>query len=156
MKIIFASLLTALVFVCSVDAVYACSCPKFVPPGEVLTREQEIKQLLESDGATVFAGEVTSIIPDADQPYFRDVTFSVDQYWAGIVPSEITVRSFQPSAACSVDLRLGASYLMFAKAYQNGVYADDCFGIQELEKAAEDLNHLGKGKQPVVKKPQNN
>lgn len=155
MKSMFAVLVVALLLLTLGQAAYACVCPE-LGPAQVLTREQEIEQILKSDGATVFTGEVTSINLDGDQPYFSDVTFRVDQYWAGIVPREIIVRAFRPDAACSVELRLGESYLMFAKAYQNAVYADECFGIKAREKASEDLNYLGKGKPPIVEKNKNN
>jgi hypothetical protein len=136
--------------------VYACSCPKFGPPGEVLTREQQIKRMVQRSDTVVFSGEVISIKDIADQKYFRDITFKAGRYWNGTVTSELTIRSFQPFSSCAFDFKIGASYLMFAILYQNGLYADECYGIQELKNAVEDLKHLGQGKIPAEKEPKDN
>jgi hypothetical protein len=135
------------------ESVYACSCPKFGPAGEVLTRDQEIRRIIARGDTAVFTGEVISIKDITDQEYFRDITFKVDRYWNGIVTRDFTIRSFQPDSSCAFDFRIGTSYLMFSHVYQNGVYADECYGIYELKTAVEDIKHLGNSKIPLVKKP---
>lgn len=145
-------LFTILMCLCTAESANACSCPKFGPPGEVLTREQEIKRIGERSDTAVFSGKLISISNIADQKYFRDLTFMVDQFWNGNITSELPIRSFQPDSSCAFDFRIGTRYLIFATLYQNGWYADECSGIQELTNAVEDLKHLGKGKIPVVKR----
>lgn len=137
------------------ESVYACNCPAFGPPGRALTRDQENRKKAARYDTAVFTGVVTALGQKNDRKYFRDITFNVEQFWSGDITKEVVVRSFQPDLSCVFDLRVGASYLVFARLYQNGFYADECYGIQELEYSAADIQQLGKGKVPFVKRSKN-
>lgn len=122
-------------------SVFACSCPTI---GGI---DQELKWKLKELQA-VFSGKVIEI---TKVPQSRDISVKIEvkEIWKGRISLEVNITTPDHPGACGVLFEIGKSYLVFASRSDEGNLTTGlCLNNRELEKAAEELEILGKGKQP--------
>jgi hypothetical protein len=141
-KAIFAITTFMAVLICCQPQVLACVC---VSMGYTL--DQQIKGELKRNGA-IFWGEVTEIVPRTTD---RNIIFRVDKFWKGDVSEKFTVASHY-NDSCEYPFVVGHSFLIFAHPWQGKPFTGTCTLTRDMEKAAEELKILGKGKTPEEKK----
>ena len=94
----------------------------------------------------VFAGTVRSV---AEEGGARRAVFAVDRVWRGAPGQEVTIVTANSSAACGVDFREGAAYVVFADADAGGqLQAGACGHTAELGGAGPVVRALGEANQP--------
>lgn len=93
----------------------------------------------------VFTGKVIEITRNPPQYRLR-----VERSWKDLLPDtrpkEILLTAY--SADCEVPFEVGRTYLVYAYETVNNLTTNQCLENKEIEKAAEDLKVLGKGKKP--------
>jgi hypothetical protein len=126
----------------SASAAYPCSC-EF---------SKASKKLREAKA--VFVGEVVKIgRNEKDKSATVAIKFKVERRWKGAKDSEITVVS-APAICCTCGLRVsvGTKYLIYAYEIGEGQLETSLCSSMPLERAAEELAVLGKGKKPKQKR----
>jgi len=116
-------------------AVFACRC---MPPGtpiESLDISTEVfsGRVIDIDRLNVRSGAVT------------EVTFRVDTVWKGIITSSYAIKSMEGSSVCGFIFEKGKKYIVYA--YSNTT--NSCSRTRLLSDAAEDIEELGPGKEPL-------
>jgi hypothetical protein len=77
------------------------------------------------------------------------VKIEVKEIWKGILSKKVNIATPEHSGMCGVSFEIGKSYLVFASHSTEGNLSTGlCLNNKELEKAAEELEILGKGKKP--------
>jgi hypothetical protein len=126
------------------SAVYACSC-------EIPDRSKAFKQ-----AKAIFIGQVIEINQvkyQEDKPdglfYAYTIKFKVERYWKGNKTSEVVVLSDQGLLPCHTSkFIVGKRYLVYA--YGKKLLAPiNCNRSRAVEDASEDLEKLGKGREPL-------
>ena len=87
------------------------------------------------------------------------VAFKVEQWWKGEVVPEIILATEQTKnsegtgtgGSCDYNFKVDESYLVYAYGKKNELRTSSCSRTMPLDKAGEDLNVLGEGKEPILK-----
>ncbi len=81
------------------------------------------------------------------------VKIEVKEIWKGLLSKEVNIATPNQTGMCGVSFEIGKSYLVFASHSAEGNLSTGlCLKNKELEKAAEELEILGKGKKPKSSK----
>lgn len=137
-KIVFLSVVVALLVVVNIAPVFACECLPRGTPTEELNK-----------AAAVFSGKVTATrIVQGDQFPEVEVTFDVSTVWKGLVSKTIIVKTADNSAACGYPFRAGEEYIVYAYGEEDDLQTGICTRTAFLTRAQEDLTELGEGKTP--------
>lgn len=150
---------------------FGCSC--------VSMPDESLRHLImrNVDGATVvFAGKVVGFeyrkgIPNEYMDSrekesgrhidyeTRVVKFQVERRWKGEVTTEIILATdvtqnsdgTTTNSSCDYKYKQGENYLVYASGKENVLRTNYCSRTMPLDKAGEDLNVLGEGKEPILK-----
>jgi hypothetical protein len=109
-KIIYISLVLAIIFIASAEKSFACSCMISDEP-----LETQIKKAFDGSEA-VFSGEVVSVEPKDEDTL--SIKFKTSQVWKGEESEEFTINTANQSAMCGYYFEVGKKYLVYA--YQSG------------------------------------
>ena len=145
MKTMFTLALIGFALLMCERSAFACGCPTVGG----FTREQEVQGIVNRAGTAVFTGKLTEI---TDRSTYREVTFTVDQYWSGKVTQRFTIRTERTKSSCAFGFQIDKSYLVFAETYKGHLYTAECSRNQLVDKAMEDLGYLGEGLKPAEDK----
>lgn len=103
-----------------------------------------LKTALQNSGA-VFAGKVLSVTKNGDEKTFE---FRVEKYWKGAKRKKIKVSVLETSRF-QAWFQVGESYLVFARADEDGKFRDGrCSASKTLSEASKDLKELGRARVP--------
>jgi hypothetical protein len=142
-KILFLTFIVAALLVFTQATAFACSCIEIPEPFE-----QKVKSELKGAKA-VLSGMVLQI-KDKPQSFEVFVTIKVERVWKGSVSKEVIITTENNNGVfCGYPFKVGESYLVYADGSdENNLTTSHCLRNLELQKAAEDLKILGKGKKP--------
>lgn len=142
-KVVLILALTGLTY----TATFACTCADIPDP-----LKDKVAWWLK-DSTAVFTGESIKL---EKIPQTRDmvVTFSVDEFWKGDLSGVVELRTPIDSASCGFDFRIGRSYLVYAYGPKTALMTGLCGGNREQYDARDQLEVLGRGKQPKSKNPE--
>lgn len=121
------------------NRVFACSCDKPKPAGEVY----------QSSDA-VFVGKAVDIKKEGGSSI---VQFDVDMAWKGVSEDVVMLITADSGAMCGYDFEQGRDYLVYAHAGPKYVETGLCGRTQPFEGAFQDLAYLGPGYIPAPGQP---
>jgi hypothetical protein len=87
----------------------------------------------------VFVGEVVESDVGGERGLFK---FRVERFWKGVRAEYITISSKR--GLCSLSFRVGEKWLVYA--FDDELWTDTCMRTRPLNRVADDLKALGKGK----------
>ena len=125
----------------SVEAI-ACTCD--LPP--LHQSQRQLVTTARKSSRAVFSGVVLRI-DEAD--YSVRVTFKVDAFWKGPLPSEVIVTTGSGRGDCGYEFAVGDRYLVYAYGSDlTNLNTNICQRTALYADAAGDLKVLGKAKHP--------
>jgi len=103
-----------------------------------------------AQATAVFEGRVLSVSEVIAEPApHRDITLEAVRAWKGVEGERVTVRTPSDSAACGVELAVGASYFVYASPSDGTLSVSACGRTRPMAQADEDLQVHGMGQTPV-------
>ena len=122
----------------SVAAVYPCTC-------EIWRPQKKLRK-----ARVVFIGELIETgTNDKDNSETVSIKFKVDRYWKGIKePYSTVVSAPEVCCTCGLPINIGAKYLIYAFAMDNGqLETSTCMSARlDAERSQDELRILGKAK----------
>ncbi len=113
--------LFVLLFLSSVENVFACSCVEEDKNSSLNQRVREAHR----NATAVFAGRVTQINAPPNQPYVF-VTIQVFDAWKGNIPPTITIATNKGAEACEFPFVLNSEYLIYTTVDGNMLSTNIC------------------------------
>lgn len=118
----------------------ACDCD----PPDTATEAMEV-------ATAVFRGTVIKIHkkqPMSDGERYDKVLISVSESWKGMEDSQAIIYTHS-SSSCTFAFQEGDEYLLYPYLRDGVMYIMDCGRSSDISLAEEDLEELGKGKEPT-------
>ncbi|MBS4175459.1 hypothetical protein [Bacillus sp. FJAT-49736] len=119
----------------------ACSCAMKNQPQEKWKKSIAVFQGKVIKKKTKSTSFFTS---SSDDPVY--VTFQVQKVWKGVNSRTVTIKTAISGASCGYDFRKNIEYVVYAKEENDKLVVNLCSRTEELSKASEDINYLGKPK----------
>ncbi len=142
-KIIYISLVLAIIIIASAEKSFACSCAFNDEPVEM-----QIQKAF-ADSEAVFSGEVISIEPKDE--FTLSIKIKTSQVWKGEELEEFTVNTANQSAMCGYYFVVGRKYLVYANQSDEVLMTTNCSRTANFNKDG-DAEHLDKLTQTLMDK----
>lgn len=117
---------------------FACSCA-IASPNQEFTKSDAVFQGKVINKETSRTALFTK---SSDDPVY--VTFLVEKVWKGIDTKNIMVQTALSEASCGFNFHKNQKYIVYATEMDGKLQVQLCSRTNELAKANEDIQHLGK------------
>ena len=132
----------------SVDAL-ACTCEL---PLRNLTLKQKVNEARKKSKA-LFAGQVLEVTANADVQSVV-VRFKVQRSWKNLPAKEVSIVTGRGGGDCGYAFSVGETYLVYAYSIASkSLGTNICQRTAKITDVREDLEILGKGREPHKSKP---
>ena len=141
------AIFTAVIFIGSTQAVYACSC---VPPTPGETLKSQVTKS-KRNATAIFIGTVVSVRYSDEKmngvPVKRYAKFKVERSWKGPTAEFIEIESANVCCLCGIEFNEGQRWIVYSNSNDpNSLNASSCSRTSVVKGKSGDEKYLGKAR----------